>query len=73
MESDARAPDCLNENSVWSVRKLSRVMPICLAGTAEWVMRAFPKEVNSIGKVSLVLNLLIRRVLHEKIVNMKGR
>ena len=60
-------------NSVWSVRKLSRVMPICLAGTAEWVMRAFPEEVNSIGKVSLVLNLLIRRVLHEKIVSMKGR
>ena len=42
---------------MWSVRKLSRVMPICLAGTAEWVMRAFPEEVNGIGKVHLVLNL----------------
>ena len=58
---------------VWSVRKLSRVMPICLAGTAEWVMRAFPEEVNGIGKVHLVLSLLIRRVLDEKFIRIKGR
>lgn len=59
-------------DTLWSVRKQSWMIPIFLAGTARWIAIAFLQEVNSGENVSLVLNLLIRKVLDFRSVSIEG-
>lgn len=60
-------------DTLWSVRKQSWMIPIFLAGTTGLITIAFLEEVNSGKNVSLILNLLIRKVLDLRSVSIEGR
>lgn len=49
------------------------MIPIFLAGTTGLIAIAFLEEVNSEKNVSLILNLLIRKVLDLRSVSIEGR